>query len=134
MTKDMPTGKETEPLRILIVDDIKDIVEVLEIILVMDGMKVRTALSYKEALGLVEKEPFDLVLTDYKMSRMHGIDLLDMIKTIKKDMPVIMMSAYWSEETMQKARAKGVDKILSKPFTDEALRAAIKEVMMKYRI
>ncbi len=125
-------------LKILLVDDDPDILDVLGLFFEMDGAEVAYAKNYNEAIEQVEKSlitlPFDIVITDFRMPRMHGLYLLDMIKDISPDMPVIIMTAYKSEEMQQEAIRKKVDFIIQKPFTyDVLLEKIIKLMREKWR-
>ena len=120
-------------LRILLVDDVQDILDVIGMLLEMDGHELEYATNYNDALSLVESRDFDLVISDYRMPRMHGLYLLDMIKDVKPDLPVIIMTAYQTDDMIAEARRKGVDMILTKPFPYEDLAAAIKKLRRKWR-
>lgn len=120
-------------LRILLVDDIQDLLDVIGMLLEMDGHELRYAMNYTDALALVESEPFDLVISDYRMPRMHGLYLLDMIKDIKPDLPVVIMTAYGSDDMLSEAKRKGVDMVLSKPFSHNELTDCIRKLSRKWR-
>ncbi|HOX28240.1 MAG TPA: response regulator [bacterium] len=128
-----PSGKPARsgktPLRILLVDDDKDIREVLGLIIEMDGGVVEYAGNYYDALSCMESTKLDLVITDYMMPRMHGLYLLDMIKDKKPDLPVIMITAYWSEDLEAEAKRLGANMLLRKPFEYKVLLDAIRKVL-----
>ena len=121
----------TSNLRILFVDDEKELLDIFNLLLEMDGHQVTCATNYNDALALVEENPFDLVITDYRMPRWHGIYLLDMIKDRRPEMPVIMITAYEKDEMIAEARRKGVDLVLGKPFEYETLLESIENLMAK---
>jgi two-component system NtrC family response regulator len=120
-------------LRILLVDDVQDILDVIGMLLEMDGHELRYAMNYNDALALVESEPFDLVISDYRMPRMHGIYLLEMIKDVKPDLPVIIMTAYGTDDMLAEAKRKGVDMVLTKPFSYNELADGIRKLNRKWR-
>lgn len=132
--------KGTE-LKLLIVDDDKDIRGVIGVLMQMDGHDISLASNYNEALAMIEGEacgeacgePYDLVITDYRMPRMHGLYLLEMIKDINPDIPVIIVTAYQTDEMKKEAKRKGVDMLLTKPFEYSDLLAAVNRVMRKCR-
>ncbi|MFH1538128.1 MAG: response regulator [bacterium] len=120
-------------MKVLVVDDDKDIRDVIGVLMEMDGHSVSLAANYNEALSKVECELFDLVITDYRMPRMHGLYLLEMIKDINPHLPVIIITAYQTDEMKKEARKKGVDLLMTKPFEYGDLLAGVKKVMRKCR-
>lgn len=98
----------------------------IRMLLMMDGHLVETALSGEEALVKFEQARFDLVLTDYSMSGMKGVDLAVAVKASAGACPVVVISAY---AQMLPKKLPFVDGILGKPFSREELRSAIDGVI-----
>ena len=102
--------------RILLVDDEPAMLQTLRIILTSDGYEVETAWSSKEALGIVNQERFDLVITDFNMPEMKGDELALLIKEQWPGTPVVMLSGS-AEILRASGRAlPGVDVLIGKPF------------------
>ncbi len=120
-----------QPIKILLVDNEQDFLDLFKVLLELDGAVVTCALNYNEALGHIEKEEFDIVITDYSMPRMHGLYLLEMIKDARPDLPVIVMSVVFTEERKQQARERNADLLLDKPFEREVLIEGIRKLMRK---
>ena len=78
------------------------------------------------AIEKVQKAHYDLVLMDVRMPEVGGMEALDKIKSINPEIPVVMMTAYSSNETASKALEKGAYGYLTKPFDFENLRQTIK--------
>jgi len=115
-------------LKILLVDDDQDLLDLLEMLLKMDGADVFTALDYYEALEQLEadRSGFDIAVIDWSMPKINGPYLLEMIKDLKKDIPVIMMSAFWTPQKRNEAKKRGADLLLDKPsFEYQDLHGAI---------
>ena len=119
---------------ILIVDDEKHYRLILSEVLQEEGYHSFTAASGMEALDILKSQIIDLVLTDVKMPGMTGIDLLDKIKEINPDLPVIIMTAFGSVEKAVEAMQKGAYTFVLKPFENEALIAHIAKSISMYRI
>ncbi len=119
---------------ILIVDDEKHYPMIIGEILQEEGYRSFTAASGMEALDILNTRFIDLVLTDVKMPGMTGIDLLEKIKEIKPDMPVIIMTAFGSVEKAVEAMHKGAYTFILKPFENEALIAHIAKALSLYKI
>ena len=84
---------------ILIVDDEKSLQDFLVIMLEEEGYQVVTSPSAEKAIKLIRENIFDLVLTDIRMGRSNGIDVLDAARKVLPDTPVVIMTAYASAET-----------------------------------
>ncbi len=119
---------------ILIVDDEKHYPMIIGEILQEEGYRTFTAPSGMEALDILDTQLIDLVLTDVKMPGMTGIHLLEKIKELKPDMPVIIMTAFGSVEKAVEAMRKGAYTFILKPFENEALIAHIAKAISVYKI
>lgn len=119
---------------ILIVDDEKNYPMIIGELLQEEGYSSLTASSGMEALDILKNELIDLVLTDVKMPGMSGIQLLEKIKEINPDIPVIIMTAYGSVEKAVEAMHKGAYTFILKPFENQALVAHIAKAISVYRI
>lgn len=93
--------------RILIVDDEPQYQEVFKMILEVNGYYAQTASSGKEALKILEKDTFNLVLTDLRMEGMDGVQLLDEIKKHYPDTEVIIVTGFGTVENAVNAMKKG---------------------------
>ena len=106
-----------EPMKILVVDDEVQIREMLRNNLTqMGGFPVQVASGGVEALEKIEKDVFDLVLTDLKMPEMGGMDLLKALKATRPEIMVIIMTAFGSIETAVEAMRAGADDYITKPI------------------
>jgi DNA-binding NtrC family response regulator len=106
-----------ESSKILVVDDEAPIREMIRKGLSqMGGINVEVAQSGLEAIDKIEKEVFDLVLTDLKMPGMDGIELLKTIKGTRPEVMVILMTAYGSIETAVEAMRIGANDFITKPI------------------
>ncbi|HCY85484.1 MAG TPA: DNA-binding response regulator [Desulfobacteraceae bacterium] len=119
---------------ILIVDDEKHYPMIIGEVLAEEGYHTFTASSGMEALDILDTQLIDLVLSDVKMPGMSGIDLLERIKEIKPDLPVIIMTAFGSVEKAVEAMHKGAYTFILKPFENDALIAHIAKALSMYRI
>ena len=118
---------------ILVVDDVADTVEVIQRNLTSVGYKVHTAPSVSDALAIIETTPVDLVITDFKMPKISGMDLVRHVRENHKDMEVIMITGYPSVAGAVAAVKIGAEEYLPKPFTDAELFAAVRQALDKLR-
>ncbi len=120
--------------KILVVDDAPATLEILKRNLTSQGYVVFVTLSVPEAITLLESTPIDLVITDLKMPKVGGMDLIRHVRDNFKDTEVMMITGYATVEGAVKAMKVGAEEYLSKPFTDEELFAAVERTLEKLRI
>ena len=119
--------------RILIVDDAATTLEVLQRILTAAGYQVFTAPSVAGALEILENTALELVITDLKMPKVSGLDLVRHVRENFKDTEVMMITGYPSIEGAVNAIKTGAEDFLAKPFTDEELLAAVGRALDKLK-
>src|SRR5215510_12482427 len=107
--------------RVLVVDDEKNQREIYTLILEDEGYSVTAAQSAEQALRLARDNHFDLVVTDYKMTGMDGLTLLNELLKMDSSLIVIMMTAHGSVESVKDALRGGAFDYLSKPINREEL-------------
>ena len=114
------------PVRLLIVDDEKDFVEMFSLRLTRQGEKVFTAFSGEEALKVLKETAVDVVILDIRMPGMDGIETLKEIKAMHPLVEVIMLTGHGSTETAVEGMKSGAFDYLMKPadFEDITLKIA----------
>ena len=112
---------------ILIVDDEKNYLTILSAVLEDEGFEVLTALGGREALEVHKTSDLDLIVTDMKMPGMDGIELLEHIKSVDPDLPIIMMTAHGTIDKAVEAMQKGAYSYILKPFDNERLIIYVKK-------
>ncbi len=119
---------------ILIVDDEKNYLVVLEALLGPEGYEILTADNARDAIRLIQDADLDLLITDMKMPGTSGMQLLEESKKIKPDLPVIMMTAYGTIEMAVEAMKKRAYDYITKPFQNEELKLTVKKALENYRL
>ena len=117
--------------RVLVVDDDKGMREVLEIMLSKEGYQVTSAPGGREALNICQKSKFDVVITDLKMPRVDGIDVLKGIKESSPETMVVLVTAYASGETAVAAMQEGAYDYLEKNFDIEELKLTVRDALKR---
>ncbi|MHC4538330.1 MAG: sigma-54-dependent transcriptional regulator [Planctomycetota bacterium] len=120
--------------RILIVDDSGTTLEVLQRNLTAAGYRVFTAPGVAEAVEILEGTALDLVITDLKMPKVSGLDLVRHARENFKDTEVMMITGYPSIEGAVNAIKIGAEEFLAKPFTDEELLSAVQRALDKLKV
>ena len=116
---------------ILIVDDDKNMLDVLRFRLESEGYKVTSTNMVKDALTMAKDELFDLALVDLKIDRNDGIELMQKLHRLSPEMPVIILTAYGTIETAVDAMKHGAYSYLTKPFDRLELCLQIKNGLEK---
>lgn len=111
--------------RILVVDNEAKMRRILELSLKNMGHEVEQASDGEEALAAIHAAPFDLVLTDLRMPRKDGIELLTELRQEGDDVPVIMLTAYGTIETAVEAMKLGAVDYIIRPFEMETIELAV---------
>ncbi len=117
--------------RVLVIDDEAIVRVSCERVLKPEGFEVVVTSRGDEAIDFLEKEPYDVVLTDLKMPDMDGLEVLKIIKERWPDIQVIIITGYGTISTAVQAIKMGAYEYIEKPFTPqdilEVVEKAIKE-------
>jgi two-component system, NtrC family, response regulator AtoC len=113
--------------RVLVVDDEENLRLVLRTLLRRHGYEVETAESGEEALGMVDSFGPDVVLTDVRMPKMGGLDLLTTLKAKGNEATVIVMSAYGNMDLALEAMKAGAYDYVQKPFKPDEIVLALRK-------
>ncbi len=108
--------------KILIVDDDEGLIHFLRRFFAKEGYDVRDCGNGQAALDLIAGEPFDLILLDYKMPGLNGLDTLREVRRSQVKTPVIIMTAYGTTDTAIEAMKLGAYDYLPKPFDRQELQ------------
>lgn len=121
-------------IRLLLVDDEKDMLEMLKLHLRLYGFDVLTAADGPSGLKLAQKEKLDLILLDWMMPGMNGLEVLSELKHNKKTekIPVFMFTAKGIMEDIDQAFEIGADDYIVKPVDGKELAAILKTKLAKY--
>jgi DNA-binding NtrC family response regulator len=119
--------------RVLVVDDESIVRRSCERVLSPEGYDVVTISRGDDAVDLLEKEDFDIVLTDLKMPYMDGLDLLNIIKNRWPSIEVIVITGYSTPTTAIEAKNLGAYEFIEKPFNPEEILSAVNRAMKKIR-
>jgi two-component system phosphate regulon response regulator PhoB len=118
---------------ILVVDDEKDILELIEYNLSKNGYRVKTASSGEEALELVKENDFDLIILDLMLPGVDGFDICKIIKSDRQraNIPIVMVTAKSDEADKVAGLEIGADHYVTKPFSPRELMAIVKATLRR---
>ena len=118
-----------EIYRILVVDDERSMRDFLDIMLSKEGYQVSLAENGEEACELLEKEEFDLLITDIRMKDIDGIGVLKKAKSVMPDIVVVMISAFATADTAVDAMREGAYDYIPKPFKVNDFKRIVREAL-----
>ncbi|MBS3944896.1 MAG: response regulator [Melioribacter sp.] len=124
---DVPNPKA----RILCVDDEDVILDSFRKILVLDGYAIDTVNSGQEAMNLIKSHHYDFVFTDLKMPAMDGVEVTKLVKHLRPDIDVIIITGYATVETAVDCMKLGAMDYVQKPFTEDELLEFTKKSLVK---
>ena len=114
------------PEKILIVDDDEDLLEIMAERLKMRGMTVASARTADDAFVMIEQEPFDVVIVDFMLPGIDGLQAINTIRKTRPDLRIILQTAYATAEKEQEALAMGALGVVEKPMDLDRLIRLIK--------
>ncbi len=117
---------------ILVVDDEEGILTIVETLLEDEGYKVFTALNGVEALEILDKNHIDLIVSDIRMPKMGGAELLDKVKERDIFKPIVLFITGFSDMTIEEAYAKGASGHIQKPFDVDNLLRQVDENLKEF--
>jgi len=126
MTREKPS--------ILIVEDEAKLRRLLELQLADEGFQARSAPDGESGLQLLDKESFDLVVTDFKLPGMSGLEFLLSVKRVNADLPVIIMTAFGTVESAVEAMKSGASDFVLKPFSLAELVLVIRKELDAHQL
>jgi DNA-binding NtrC family response regulator len=120
--------------KILIIDDERIALRNLEHVMQKEGYEVTATQSGPNALKLLEEQPFDIVLTDLRMEKVDGMQILKKSRELYPDTEVIMITGYATLDSAVESMKHGAFYYIAKPFKLEEVRKVVKEAMHKVRL
>lgn len=117
--------------KILIVDD-EDVLRMLLMdTLEFEGFEVEEAEDGLEGLQKIQETDYDLVLLDYMMPHLTGMELLEKLQPLELDVPIVMLTAKAQQADQEAALSKGAYGFMPKPFSPAELVSLVKEILTK---
>ncbi|HEX5645369.1 MAG TPA: sigma-54 dependent transcriptional regulator [Nitrospira sp.] len=120
--------------KILVVDDEPSLRDVLSIMLKRTGYEVTSVADGEAAVELVQKEIFDLVITDLRMPKVGGMDVLKAVKSASPETVVLVITAFASADSAVEAMKQGAYDYLTKPFQVDEVQLIIRNALEKRRL
>ena len=119
-------------MKMLLIDDDKWIRDSLSLFFEGEGCILKTFETAEEGLEALKKHAYDIIITDYRLPGMSGLNFLKHIKTIAPDAIKILITAYKSSEVLTEAVKAGIDDFIEKPFTTKTIEDSLIRSMGKH--
>jgi two-component system response regulator PilR (NtrC family) len=117
--------------RILVVDDETSMQDFLGILLQRAGHEVVTCATATQAVLALEADEYDLVISDIRMPEMSGLELLDRVRDLCPETPVVVITAHGTAESAVEAMKRGAHDYLTKPFSVDEVRRVVDKALEK---
>ena len=121
-------------VKILVVDDDKNIRKLMTVVLSNEGFAVLSASDGKKALEIMDKEMVDMVIVDIMMPNLDGYEFTETVRAINDKLPIIMLSAKQLAEDRKKGFVAGIDDFMVKPVDTEELVLHIRALLRRAKI
>ena len=118
-------------MKILVVDDEDIVLESCQAVFELEGFEVMLVPSADEALKTMKNDNFALLLIDVKMPKHDGMYLMEKIKEQWPNIPIIVMSGYYTKETIKEAFKMGAANFIAKPFEPDELVKIVRQMIKK---
>lgn len=120
--------------KILVVDDSATILSIIKKYLLSQGYNTSTCTSAKNGIELMQKEEFDLVITDLDMPEINGVEFFLWIKGNKPQTQVIIMTAFGSEDIREFANSVGILRYFEKPLNMKQVKQVLDEISEEHKV
>ena len=120
---------QLKKMRILLIDDDVCIRHTMSLFFTAEGCSFAAVPSAEAALDKLSRHTYDIILVDYNLPNMDGLQLLEQIQDSKAQVMKILITAYGSNEVVSAARGLGVHEVIEKPFTSEILEHTLSHLL-----
>ena len=127
----MDLFKKLRGKKIMLIDDDEWIRDSLSLFFESEGCELLALETAEEGVQVFLKQPYDIIIADYKLPGMNGLEFFERIKTPGKPVVKILISAFGSEEVISKARTIGIVDIMEKPLTTTTIIETLSKLITK---
>jgi DNA-binding NtrC family response regulator len=121
--------EKLKKMQILLIDDDACIRHAMSLFFTAEGCSLSAASSAEAALEKLSRHNYDIILVDYNLPNMDGLQLLGQIQDSSAQVIKILITAYGSNEVVSVARGLGVHEVIEKPFTSEIIEHTLSRLL-----
>jgi DNA-binding NtrC family response regulator len=119
-------------MKMLLIDDDEWIRDSLSIFFEGEGCQIKALETAEEGLEALKKQSYDIIIVDYRLPGMDGLDFLKRIKDTTPSVMKILITAYGSENVVTDAKQMGIQDLIEKPFTTKTIEASLSRLIGKH--
>lgn len=116
-------------MKILLVDDNADLIDTIKLGFAAKGLSLTGVCSADEALVLMKAQDYDIIITDYKMEDIDGLEFLEQIRELPGNPIRVMISAFGTEDVVARAYDLGIDDFVPKPFDEKSIEDSLIRIL-----
>jgi DNA-binding NtrC family response regulator len=131
MSAKMNVFSKLKTAKILLIDDDEWIRDAMTLFFEAEGCQIKAIETGEEALVEIRQRNYDIVICDYKLPGMDGLQLLKEVQKLKPDTKTILITAYKTDALLAEAKQMGIDDFIPKPFTSETIEASLSRLTSK---
>lgn len=117
--------------KILLIDDDEWIRDSLSLFFESEGCQLLALETAEEGVRAVSERPFDIIIADYKLPGMNGLEFFDCVSTHAVPAIKILITAFGTEEALLEARSRGIQDVIEKPFTTKTIEESLSRLIAK---
>jgi DNA-binding NtrC family response regulator len=128
----MELFSKLKKMKIMLIDDDEWIRDSLSLFLESEGCHLLALESAEEGVEVFKKQPYDIIIADYKLPGMDGLDFFRKIQGRNSHVIKILITAYGSDEVFAEAKRIGIEDIIEKPFTTENIEESLSRLITEH--
>ncbi len=128
----MDLFSKLKEMQVLLIDDDEWIRDSLNVFFESEGCRLLALETAEEGVGALKKKDYDIIITDYRLPGMDGLEFFNRIRESHQHTIKILITAYGSEEVGSEAKRIGVEDIIEKPFTTKNIEESLSQLIKKH--
>jgi len=120
-------------MSILLIDDDEWIRDSMRIFFETEGCRITTLETAEEALAMIHRQDFDLVICDYKLPGLNGLTLLKEVRQVQTHALTMLITAYKTADLVSEAKKIGVNAFVAKPFNSDTIEASLSHLIARVK-
>lgn len=116
-------------MNILLIDDDEWIRDAMRVFFETEGCGITTLETAEEALEMIHRKDFDIVICDYKLPGLNGLTLLKQVRQVQSRALTMLITAYKTDDLVSEAKKIGVNAFIAKPFTSDTIETSLNQLI-----
>lgn len=116
-------------MNILLIDDDEWIRDAMRVFFETEGCRITTLETAEEALEMIHRQDYDIIICDYKLPGLNGLTLLKEVRQVQTHALTILITAYKTDDLVSEAKKIGVHAFIAKPFNSETIEVSLSQLI-----